>query len=183
MTCENGETISLMADKVTVINEVLIKTKDEIHQLHKLYHNEYAGRLRKVESDLHHYQEIEKGRAFDGILNELARLYSDNIAILNEITDEKHYKQLRYMFLDFLQLLESNGVSKQESSIEDKRNAKHCQIAERISTQDPSKHDMVAKSLNVGFYIENRTLIKERIHLYIYEEKEAPPCEANERED
>ena len=161
--------LSSITEKVTVIEETSKKTRDEIHQIHKLYYNEYAGRLRKVESELNRYQEIDRGRAFDDILREIARLYSDNAAVVDEISDVRLQKQIRYMFLDLLQLLETNGVSKQESNVGEKRNTKHCQVVERILTEDPLSHDTVAKSLNIGFYVDNRTLIKERIHIYIHE--------------
>lgn len=161
--------IASMTQKMIGVEEASKKAQDEIHELRRLYHNEYAGRLRKVEAELHRYQEIEKGRAFDGILIEIARLYSDNVAAIEAITGTRLHKQLRYMFLDLLQLLEGNGVSVQESSEEDKRNSKHCQVVDRIPTNDPSLHDTVAKSLSVGFYIDNRSLIKERVHVYVYE--------------
>ena len=165
--CIAADNLSAVAEKITTIEEVSKKTRDEIHQLHKLYHNEYAGRLRKVENELNRYQEIDRGRAFDGILTEIARLYSDNVAVADEISDTRAQKQIRYMFLDLLQMLETNGVLKQESNVGEKRNTRHCQVVERIPTEDPSEHDTVAKSLSIGFYVDNRTLIKERIHLFI----------------
>ena len=179
-TCEEDEAPATLGDikshlshvdeKVTSIEASTSKTKDEIHQLHKLFHNEYAGRLRKVESELAHYQNIEKGKAFDGILTEIARLYAENFAAADEISEPKLQKQMRFMFLDLLQVLESNGINKMESKMGDKRNAKHCQVTERISTDNPALHDTVAKSVRVGFYIENRPLLKEMVHVYICDE-------------
>jgi len=166
--------LSSVEEKVASIDEILKKTKDELHQLHRLYHNEYAGRLRNVEAELNRYQEIEKGRAFDGILGEIARLYSDNVAAVSGISDERIKKQMGYMFDDFLQLLENNGVTKQESANGDKRNSRHCQVVERVKTTNPDAHDTVVESLNIGFVAENRTLVKERIHLYIYDENANP---------
>ena len=167
--CDIKSRLSHVDEKVISIEASTSKTKDEVHQLHKLYHNEYAGRLRKVESELAHYQNIEKGKAFDGILTEIARLYAENAAAAQEISEPKLQKQMRYMFLDLLQILESNGISIMESKTEDKRNAKFCQVAERVPTDDPDLHDTVAKSVRVGFYIENRPLIKEMIHVYVYD--------------
>ena len=162
--------LSLVNEKITSIEAFASKAKEDIHGLHKLYHNEYAGRLRKVESDLAHYQNIEKGKAFDGILTEIAKLYANNVTAAEEISEPKLQKQMRYLFLDLLQILESHGISKMKSKAGDKRNAKFCQVAERVPTNDPALHDTVAKSVSVGFYIENRPLLKEMIHVHIYDE-------------
>ena len=153
------------------LDEILAKVnsaKHEIHQLHRLFHNEYAGRLRNVEAELAFYQNIAKGRAFDDILSELARMYSENAAAVEKIDDPKTQKQLEYFFLDLLQLLENNAVYRQLSAEGDELNPRHCQVVERTETTDESLHNKVAKSLSAGFYIENRTLVKERVHLYVY---------------
>ena len=168
---EIKENLNLIFEKAAKIEKVAAMTKDEVIQLHKLCHYEFNDRLRKAESELNRYQEIEKGRVFDGVLGEIARLYSGNITILDEIYEPKIQKRLRNMFLDLLQLLENNGISKQESKKGDKRNTKYCQVIERIPTDDPVLDDTVDESLSVGFYIENRPLIKEMVHIRVYEDK------------
>ena len=161
--------LTALAAAVQSIADSTAKTSKEIYELHKLYHNEYAKRLTAMQEELERYREIEKGRAFDGILTEIARMYSDNVFAVDDIADEKTQKRFRYMFLDMLQLLENNGVFKQESKQGDKRNTRYCQVTERIPTDDPNLHDTVAKSLNIGFYIENRTLIKEMVRVFVFE--------------
>lgn len=161
--------LTALAAAVQSIADSTAKTSKEIYELHKLYHNEYAKRLTAMQEELERYREIEKGRAFDGILTEIARMYSDNVFAVDDIADEKTQKRFRYMFLDMLQLLENNGVFKQESKQGDKRNTRYCQVTERIPTDDPNLHDIVAKSLNIGFYIENRTLIKEMVRVFVFE--------------
>lgn len=150
------------------ITETNSKIAKEIREMHKLYHNEFSNRLQSMQEELERYREMEKGRIFDGILGEIARMYSENIAVLNEITDEKINKGLRYMFLDLLQILNNYGVTKQESKVGDKRNTKHCKVIECIPTDNPELHDTVTKSLNTGFYVENRSLVKEMVHVYLY---------------
>jgi len=159
--------ISALSATVQGICESSAKTAKEIYELHKLYHNEYAKRLSSMQDELEKYREIDKGRVYDGILIEIAKLYSENAAAVKDITDEKIQKRFRNMFLDLLQLLENNGVIKQESKQGEKRNTRHCQVVERIPTDDPQLHDTVIKSINIGFYIENRTLIKEMVHVYV----------------
>jgi len=163
--------LAVLSSTVQGIADSAAKTSKEIYELHKLYHNEYAKRLTAMQEELERYREIEKGRAFDGILTEIARLYSDNAFAVDDIADEKMRKRFRYMFLDMLQVLENNGVFKQESKQGDKRNTRHCQVTERVPTADPNLHDTVAESLNVGFYIENRTLIKEMVRVFVCENK------------
>ena len=68
-------------------------------------------------------------------------------------------------------LLNEYGVTKCRSSLGDKRNPKTCQILERIPTDDPDKHDTVAKSYNSGFCIGNRVIMKERIDIYFFDGK------------
>jgi len=163
--------LTALSSTVHGIADSAAKITKEIYELHKLYHNEYAKRLTTMQEELEHYREIEKGRAFDGILTEIARLYSDNASAVDNIVDEKIQKRFRYMFLDMLQVLENNGVFKQESKQGNKRNTRHCQVTERILTADLNLHDTVEKSLNVGFYIENRTLIKEMVRVFVYKNK------------
>jgi molecular chaperone GrpE (heat shock protein) len=154
--------------KLDTIVSTSTKTTVEVHEMHKLYHNEFAGRLKSMQEELERYREVERGRVYDGILGELAKFYSDNIGVTDEIEDGKASKRLRYMFLDMLQLLESNNVCTQKSRPGEKRNARHCQVVERVTTDDPELHDTVAKSHSTGFYIENRTLVKELVDVFIY---------------
>jgi hypothetical protein len=159
--------LSVLSTTVQEIANSATKTANEIKEVHKLYHNEYAKRLSSMQDKLDVYNEIEKRRYFDDILTEIARLYSNNVAAIEEIADEKLKKRFFYMFDEMLSILGNNGVYKQESNIGDKRNTKHCQVEGRIHTDDPNLHDTIAKSNNIGFYIENRTLIKERVDVYI----------------
>ncbi|MCL2498011.1 MAG: nucleotide exchange factor GrpE [Symbiobacteriaceae bacterium] len=159
---------SAMQQVATDTSQLLQETK----QLHRLYHNEFAGRLLSMQEELEGYRERAKGTLFHHILGEIAKLYSNNAALLPTVTDEKIAKQLDNMFLDLLQILESYDVRKQESAVGEVRNPRHCQVVGRHHTTDPSLHNTVARSISAGFYIENRNLVKELLEVYIYE---APP--------
>ena len=76
------------------------------------------------------------------------------------------------MFQDMLQILENKGVNAQKSSPGDKRNTRHCQVIERIYTDKPELHDTVVSSRNTGFYVENRSLVKEMVDVYLFKEDE-----------
>ena len=155
---------------IAAIADTSARAMGEVREIHKLYHNEFAGRLKTMQDELDFFREIDRGRVFDGILGDVAKIYSDNEPVLDEITDPRALKRVRYMFMDILQILEVNGVHRHKSGAGDKRNARCCQIAERIATNDPQLHDTVALSHNTGFYKENRVLVKELVDVYLYSE-------------
>jgi molecular chaperone GrpE (heat shock protein) len=163
--------VGQIEQKITIIADASVRTVSEVRDMHKLYHNEFASRLKSMQDELERYREIDRGRIYDGILGEVAKLYSDSESVLDDISDVKVAKKIRYLLMDIVQLLEANGVQRQKSEIGSKRNARYCQVIERISTDDPEQHDTVAQSRNTGFYKENRPLIKELVDIYLYSEK------------
>lgn len=162
------------------------KTFAELREIHKLYHNEFAGRLKSMQDELDAYHKADRGHAFDSILSAIARIYGNNETLVDEIADPKTKKHVKYMLLDILDLLEEYGVQRLKSNPGDKRNPRHCQVLERIPTDDPTLHDTIVASHNSGFYMENRTIIKEMVDIYLYEcpttpeykEEAAPVCDA-----
>ena len=163
--------IGQIEQKITSIADASTKTATEVRDMHKLYHNEFACRLKSMQDELEQYREIDKGRVFDGILGEVAKLYCDHESILDDISDAKVKRRIHYMFMDIVQILEAYGVHRQKSSQKDRRNTRFCQIVERITTNDPEQHDTVAQSRSTGFYVENRALVKELVDIYLYSEK------------
>lgn len=163
------------------------KTFTELRDIHKLYHNEFAGRLKSMQDELDTYHKADRGHAFDSILSAIARIYGNNETLVDEIDDPKTKKHVKYMLLDILDLLEEYGVQRLKSNPGDKRNTRHCQVLERIPTEDPALHDTIVASHNSGFYMENRTIIKEMVDIYLYErpatpevkEEATPVCDAN----
>lgn len=149
----------------------------EMREIHKLYHNEFAGRLTAMQDELEHYRKIDKGRIYDDILGAIARIYNNNESLAEEIQDPKVKKAVRYLLLDLEDILDEYGMSKIKSNHGDKRDPRHCQIHDRIITQDSSLHDTVAKSYNTGFHIGNRTVIKEKVDIYFYDGKISQPAQ------
>lgn len=154
---------------ITEISAAAQRSTTEIREMHKLYHNEFASRLKSMQDELDQYHNADRGRSFDGILSAIARIYSNNETLIDEIVDPKTKKHIHYLLLDLLDLLEEYGVSKIKSNVGDKRNTRHCQIVERIPTGDPTLHDTIAASHNTGFYKDNRTIIKELVDVYFYD--------------
>ena len=141
----------------------------EVKEMHKLYHSEFVGRLNKMQEELEYYRKIDKGRIYDDILGALARVYGNYETLVDEVADPKAKKSIKYMLMDIEDILLSYGMNKLRSEPGDRRNPRHCQVLNRISTDDPEKHDTVVKSYNSGFYIDNRTVIKEVVDIYVYE--------------
>ncbi len=160
----------------------------ELREIHRLYHNEFAGRLKSMQDELDVYHKADRRQSFDGILSAIARIYSNNETLVDEISDPKTQKHVKYMLLDILDLLEEYGVQRLKSCPGDKRNVRHCQVLERIPTNDPALHDTVVASHNSGFYMENRTIIKEMVDVRLYEcstnarvkEEATPVCDAGQ---
>jgi len=163
---ENNALLAL-SEAVDNMRNSSSKIATELHGLHRLYHTEIANRISSMQSELERYREIEKGRIFDDVLSEIAKIYSEYEALINEVADEKAKKKIKYMFLDILQLLESNDVSKQKSDIGDKRNVKHCRIVEQIPTVNPELHDTIVESKNTGFNKDGRTYVHENVKIYV----------------
>ena len=153
------------------------KTFTELREIHKLYHNEFAGRLKSMQDELDAYHKADRGHAFDSILSAIARIYGNNETLIDEIVDAKTQKHVKYMLLDILDLLEEYGVQRLKSNPGDKRNTRHCQVLERIPTDDPTLHDTIVASHNSGFYMENRTIIKEMVDIYLYERPATPEAQ------
>lgn len=145
------------------------KLFSEVREMHKLYHNEFSGRLKSMQEELDGYHNVDKGRAFDNILSQIGRIYVNNETLADEVDDPKAKKNISYMLADIEELLDEYGMKKIHSEVGDKRNPRHCQVKSRIYTSNEDQHDTVAKSYGSGFYIENRTIIKEIVDVYIYD--------------
>jgi molecular chaperone GrpE (heat shock protein) len=180
LSAEDKAMLQSLSDAMQSMRESTEKISAEVREMHKLYHNEYSGRLRNVQSELDQYHERDRGRTFDGILGEIAKLYSENESVVDRVDEPKTQKQLQYMFLDMLQILESYGVARQKSDVGDKRNPRYCQVVERVTTNDPEKHDTIVQSRNTGFYIENRPIVKERVDVYIFSADKPEAAEVSE---
>ena len=165
------ETVAKNSEDLAEIRRASLQSAQSMQEMHKLLHNEFAGRLRGMQVDLDTYRERERGFIYDGLLAELASLYSDNCHLLelaSEGVDPKLEQQLGYLFESISGMLERFEVTMMRSKVGEKRNNRHCQVLRRIPTTDENLHDTVVTSYNIGFYIDNRTLVKEKVDIYVY---------------
>ena len=158
------ENMTSLNHKLENIEATTSKSDKTMQELHKLYHTEFAGRLKKMQEELDNYHEVDKGRIHDDVLIDIAKLYSANEDLVGLLGNER----IKYLFMDLLQILESNGVTKLKSKTGVRRNTRHCQVIEQTPTDNQELHDTVVESMNTGFYIENRTFIKEIVHVYVF---------------
>jgi len=150
--------------------EMVKKVEHHANEMNKLYHNEFSGRLQKMQAEIDEYRERDKYSIYDGILKELASLYSRDKDIIRFAENEVLKKRLTLLFEDMLSLLNRYHVEKIESQPGDKRNIRHCDPVQLVPTECKEKHDTVVRSLSAGFYTGNRTLVKEKVDIYVYKE-------------
>lgn len=175
--------ISTLKDDIAELKDMMGRTFSEVKEVHKLYHNEYAGRLGKMQKELDEYHEMANNRIFDDILLDIAKVYCDNEPILDAIEDPKIKKQVGYIFDDIEQVLESYGVQRNKSQIGDKRDIKNTKIQKTVETNAPEFNDTVERSLKSGFSKGNRVLIKEDIYVNVYKENTINHASASEMQD
>ncbi len=152
------------------INSGLDKLFSEVRDIHKVCQNFLAGHLRELETELDKYHDIDRGRAFDDVLENIARIYLDYEHLPDEIEDAKIKQRTQYFLLDILQVLESYGVHVQKSCLKEKRNLRFTQVEGYVETEDEALIDTVAESKRTGFYREKNAIIKEIVSLYIKKE-------------
>lgn len=169
-TEDNGaDDVDDIKQKLDSLLDYSSKSATEIREMRKLYHNEFSTRLNALQGEVDRYHAIEKGQIYDGLLTSIARLYSENIDLLDVELEDRIHKRIKYMFMDMLEILDSYGVQKQESKEGDKRNTRYCKIVNKIATDNPDMNDTVSRSVNVGFFVDNRPLVKEDVDVYLYD--------------
>jgi hypothetical protein len=157
-----------LSDYKEQFHEMVKKVEFHANEMNKLYHNEFSGRLQKMQEDIEKYRERDEDRIYDGILIELASLYSRDVKLIEIAGEEKLKKRLNFLFEDLLSLLRKYNVEKVESQPGDKRNARHCKVIEREQAKCSEEHDTIARSRSIGFHAGNRTLLKENVDVYVY---------------
>ncbi|MBQ9419096.1 MAG: hypothetical protein IJU31_01830 [Synergistaceae bacterium] len=137
----------------------------ELREIHKLCQNFYAGRMHAAEQELEKYHDIEAGRAFDGILKQIAQIYINNENLPEKIEDEKASRKVSYILLDLLQILEEYGIHTHKSSEGDKI-SRFVSSVGYVETDEAEKNGTIAQSVQTGFYRENSPLMRELVKLY-----------------
>lgn len=180
---------TVITSELDGIKEAEVSLRTEIGALHSLYHEEFAGRLRSMQAELDHYHDLDKGRAYDGILADIARIYDnyENLpeeleAILedtqndaDQVSDRQICEDVRYLLSDLMDLIIQYGATPIRSKPGETRDLQHTQIIQRIPTDDPARHLTVAQSYNTGFRIGQRTIIKEQVNVYQYKAPASVP--------
>lgn len=143
----------------------------ELREIHKVCQNFIAGSLVKAEEELDTYHSIDRGRAFDDVLRNIASIYIDYEDLPEIVGNEKARKRINYMLADILQVLESYGVEIQKSIQGEERKLRLTKTAEYIETDNPELYGKIARSKRTGFRRENDALIKELVSVYVKKEE------------
>lgn len=175
--------LALVETAVRKNSQTADEIKAEALALHRLYQNDFAGRIRNMETELERYRKRDAGLAFDGIYKEIAQVYVDFEDLGDGVEDKKLARNIRYLLEELEELLLSHGVEMMKSGEGEKRNLSLTQVIDRIPTDDPAMEGLVAKSIASGFYIEKRCLIKEKVNVYRYEAPAQAPEAAEEAAD
>ena len=154
-----------------VIGQLVDETKEttsEVKAVRRLYHNNYAKQLSSMQAELDDYHKIDKGRVYEPILRDIAHVVVNSYFVVDNIADEKVRRSFAYVIDELIQTLDDYGAHMQKSEPGEKRNPHYCQIIHKIPTNDPSLHDTIKESHAIGFYVENRPLIREQVDVYAY---------------
>ena len=138
----------------------------ELREIHRICQNFQAGRMRDAESELEKYHEIDRGRAFDDILRDVARIYVDHESLPAAIEDEALRKKVNNILLDVLQVLEGYGVHLQRSSQGSERKLRLTHVVGYEDTEDPELHGKIAASVQAGFCRDNLAVMQELVKIY-----------------
>ena len=163
---EEPEQISQAVEEKPAEDTMMQHVFTELREIHKICQNFQAGRIRAAESELEKYREIDRGRAFDDILRDIARIYVDHEKFPASIEDEGLRKRAGYILLDILQVLECYGVHPQKSVQGDERKLRLTHVAGYEETEDPELHGKIAESIQTGFFRENHPIIQELVKIY-----------------
>lgn len=162
-----GQNVSEILENSTKNTGELTQMAKDVREMHRLYHGEFSGRLRKMEEELDAYHAIDRGKAFDGILGEVARICSDNAAVVDIIDDANAKKSVSYLMMDLEQLLETYGIHRHESKAGEPYDVKMVQVVERVPADDPALVGKVIESRRVGYCTDRRPVIKEMVSIYV----------------
>ncbi len=170
-----------MEEKLESMGKTGERLFSEVREMSRLYHQEFAGRLRKMQNELEEYRAIERGQAFDGILAAIAEIYVNYETLADDIEEPKAKERVSYMLADIEDLLAEYKVERRRSEIGEKRDLRHCKVMKRVATDDPAKHGTVARSYGSGFHEGNRTIRAELVDIFICEKKgSAEPTAEND---
>ena len=162
----DADCLRLFSEKICAIEDAEQRLFSEVRQMHKLYHSEFNGRLKVMNDELEKHRKIDSGRAFDGILAGIAKIYANYELFVEKIPDPETKKEIGYMLMDIEDMLAEYGVERQRSVSGEKWNVLNCRVLKKIPTDDPSKHNTIAKSYGSGFHVGSRFIVDEMVDVF-----------------
>lgn len=127
---------------------------------------------RGMQQDIDSYKEQLSGERFDVILKDIAAVYVEYGSVLEDGSmEERTRKNLESMFEQLEDILTDYGADIIRSSEGDVRRPRVTKVINKLSVNDESKHNTVAKSRKPGVVRDRVILYPEFVDVYIYEPK------------
>lgn len=125
---------------------------------------------RGMQQDIDSYKEQLSGERFDGILKDIATIYVEYGSVLEDGSmEERTKKNLKSMFEQLEDILTDYGADIIRSNEGDVRRPRVTKVINKLSVNDESKHNTVAKSRKPGVVRDRVILYPEFVDIFIYE--------------
>lgn len=160
--------VTELLDELRVISKSNSESANELSKLTKLYHTMFADTIQKQNDELESYRRGALKQSVVDILREVAKIYSDNLYNLNNLTEPMDL--LHHVASLLEELLSDRGVEIIVSKEGDSFNRKCARTYEEytITTEDLSKDRVIAETVYPGFLMLGETLLQETVKLYKY---------------
>ncbi len=123
-----------------------------------------------MQHDLDELKRRVSGEQLIPVLKEISEMYVDYIFLTEcDLPEAEIKKNLRMMFSQMEDFFEENGADVCVSQTGCPRKSRSCRIASKILTDDPEKHNTVARSRKPGIIKDKTILQPEYVDLYVYE--------------
>ena len=129
-----------------------------------------------MQHDLEELKTRVSGDQFIPLLKEISEMYVDYLFLTeNDLSADEIRKNLKMMFSQMEDFFEENGAQVCVSQEGSPRRSRSCRVVGKIPTDDPAKHNTVAKSRKPGIIRDKTILQSEYVDLYVYEERKKEP--------
>jgi len=161
-------------EKLNQIIELFEKKFDE-----KFIYDEIKEKqIDKLHSELQRYKQDIVFKTMKPLVHGIIYMYDDLDKMIqkyknssDELSPEKMLKFLDSLREDIEILLEENGINSFKEELNTKFNPKRQQLVKKVPTEDKEKVGEVVESIRVGFETATDLIKKERVAVYVYEDK------------
>ncbi len=158
---------------VEMINEILEQQDKNSRQITQVLRENinFQNQVRQgMQNELETLKEQQRGEQFTPILKEIAAVCVEYRSLLNdESISEKGRRTLKLLFEELEDILAEYDAEVFNSRIGELRRPLLTKIINTISTDNPDKHNTIAKSRRAGVIRNGRTLYREFVDVYVFD--------------